>query len=201
MRQAGEAGGREVRWLLCDYGNVLSLPQDPEVGERLVEESGCPRTPSPPPTGGTASPTTGGTSRRASSGPPWSASRSRRPGWTGSFALDVAGWTRPNHDSLAGAARAAGRGLALAILSNAPVEIARVADRLEWLAPFSPRLFSCDLGEVKPDPAAYGRALEALGAPGAEVVFVDDKEENVAAARAAGLRAVLFEAPAVFDEL
>lgn len=60
------------------------------------------------------------------------------------------------------------------------------------LARFSPALFSCELGASKPDAAAFGAALERLKTPAEDVLFVDDAEENVEAARAAGLRALLF---------
>lgn len=50
----------------------------------------------------------------------------------------------------------------------------------------------------KPDPRIYEQMIDGLGvAPGA-VSFVDDREKNVAAARAAGINAVLFQ-PGVDD--
>lgn len=52
---------------------------------------------------------------------------------------------------------------------------------------------SCHLGARKPEPEFYRRLLGALGLPPAAVVFVDDREVNVEAARAAGLRGVRFE--------
>jgi putative hydrolase of the HAD superfamily len=116
--------------------------------------------------------------------------------------LDVEGWTRPDTASLEAVARAAERRkLSLAILSNAPIEVAEVTTQLEWLAPFSPQLYSCHLREVKPDPAIYALALQALDACGDEVIFVDDREPNVVAARQAGLRAERFLGPKIFDNL
>lgn len=44
----------------------------------------------------------------------------------------------------------------------------------------------------KPDPRIYEIAIERLGVPAAEIVFLDDVPANVDAARAAGIRAVLF---------
>jgi putative hydrolase of the HAD superfamily len=49
--------------------------------------------------------------------------------------------------------------------------------------------FSCDLGAAKPDPAYFDAVVNALGLPPAEILFFDDLSANVAAARAAGLRA------------
>jgi len=89
----------------------------------------------------------------------------------------------------------------LALLSNAPVEVARAVERLEELAPFRPRLFSCDLGATKPHPSVYATVLEGLAAAPASVTFVDDRPDNVDAARRAGFHAVLFEDPAQIDGL
>jgi putative hydrolase of the HAD superfamily len=40
---------------------------------------------------------------------------------------------------------------------------------------------------LKPDPRAYGLALEALALPADEVVFIDDQQRNVAGGEAAGI--------------
>ncbi len=44
----------------------------------------------------------------------------------------------------------------------------------------------------KPDPAIYRQMIDALGGSPNGIRFVDDREKNVAAARAAGIQAVLF---------
>ena len=49
------------------------------------------------------------------------------------------------------------------------------------------------VGLRKPDPAIYALTLERMGLPAADVVFVDDVEINIDAAREAGMRAVHFE--------
>ena len=40
---------------------------------------------------------------------------------------------------------------------------------------------SCYVGLRKPEPAMYRRALDILGCPPERVLFIDDREENVAA--------------------
>lgn len=45
---------------------------------------------------------------------------------------------------------------------------------------------------VKPDPAIYALALSRFGLAGADAVFVDDREDNVAAAFDAGIHGLLF---------
>jgi putative hydrolase of the HAD superfamily len=54
-------------------------------------------------------------------------------------------------------------------------------------------LSSCYVGLRKPEPAIYRRALDILGRPPERILFIDDRQENVAAAAAAGIRAIRFE--------
>lgn len=68
-------------------------------------------------------------------------------------------------------------------------ELPALAQRFDTL------LFSCDLGAVKPHPAAFAAATAALDVEPNEVLFVDDDADNVGAATAAGWRAVLHTTP------
>ena len=52
---------------------------------------------------------------------------------------------------------------------------------------------SCYLGLHKPEPAIYRRALDILGRPAERILFIDDREENVAGALTAGMKAIWFE--------
>src|SRR5271157_1717404 len=58
---------------------------------------------------------------------------------------------------------------------------------------FQVALSSCYLGLRKPEPAIYRRALDILGRPAGRGLFIDDREENVAGALAAGMKAIRFE--------
>jgi putative hydrolase of the HAD superfamily len=89
----------------------------------------------------------------------------------------------------------------LAILSNAPVEVADQIDAAPWLASFTKRFFSCRLRAVKPEPAAFHAVLAALPADPGDVVFFDDRDANVVAAAELGMDARRFEDPAQFDEV
>ncbi len=61
---------------------------------------------------------------------------------------------------------------------------------------------SCYTGVRKPDPAAYRRALDVLGRPAQRVLFIDDRQQNVGGATAAGMRAIRFSgAEALRSEL
>ncbi|MGO8757615.1 MAG: HAD family hydrolase [Terracidiphilus sp.] len=51
---------------------------------------------------------------------------------------------------------------------------------------------SCYMGLRKPEPAMYRRALDILGCAPYRVLFIDDREENVAGGKAAGMKTVQF---------
>lgn len=53
-------------------------------------------------------------------------------------------------------------------------------------------VYSHEEGVRKPDPRIYAIACERLGIPAAEIVFLDDRQPNIDAARAYGLQTVLF---------
>ncbi|KAA6461246.1 HAD family hydrolase [Acidobacteria bacterium AB60] len=55
---------------------------------------------------------------------------------------------------------------------------------------------SCYMGLRKPQPIMYRHALDILGKPAERVLFIDDRNENAAAAAAAGMKAIRFEGAA-----
>ncbi len=63
---------------------------------------------------------------------------------------------------------------------------------------FEEVILSADLGIVKPDPKTYIETLEKLKLPAAEIIFVDDREANVTAAKACGMRGLVFTDTASF---
>jgi len=92
------------------------------------------------------------------------------------------------------ARRLKARGLRVGILSNDSVEMARARRTRHGLdAVFDPIVVSGEIGKVKPGRPIYDHAVERLGLPPSQVLFIDDREENVQGARAAGLRALRFE--------
>ncbi|WP_433250809.1 HAD family hydrolase [Streptosporangium sp. CA-135522] len=107
-------------------------------------------------------------------------------------ALDLRAWTYLNPDTMTLLKELAGRSVKLALLSNAPVELARLIDGQSWARLFRRRFFSADLQRAKPDPRAFLEVCERLGARPGDVLFVDGGQENVTAASAAGIEAVLF---------
>jgi putative hydrolase of the HAD superfamily len=57
---------------------------------------------------------------------------------------------------------------------------------------------SYELGLVKPDPAAFLRVLELEDCRPEDAIFVDDRAENVAAARALGMTGLVFTGATAF---
>ena len=57
---------------------------------------------------------------------------------------------------------------------------------------FSVYALSFELHDVKPNTAIYQKALELIGYRPEEVLFIDDREENVAGACEAGLQAIQY---------
>jgi putative hydrolase of the HAD superfamily len=190
-----------VTWLLCDYGEVLCLPQPIADREAIESITGRP---------GADFWTSYWNHRRPydrgdlTATTYWTAVLGARPTPThleAIIAADAASWIHANPLALDAASRAAERGLRLAIFSNAPLEIARAIDSREWLSEFSPRIYSCNLRTVKPERAAYLAVLKELDAHPNDVVFLDDRLENVIAARKVGIRAEVFTDPVQFDSV
>lgn len=72
-----------------------------------------------------------------------------------------------------------------------PSHFARVLDDWPFLRVFDRYLLSFELGRVKTDPGAFD-AIAAEQARGRRVHFLDDRDDIVAAAREAGVDAILF---------
>jgi epoxide hydrolase-like predicted phosphatase len=85
------------------------------------------------------------------------------------------------------------QGFTVAVLSNTVEPHAKINRERGLYDTFSEVILSNEVGLVKPDRAIYQLLLDRLKLPADEVVFIDDREENIAAARAAGLHGILFK--------
>jgi putative hydrolase of the HAD superfamily len=109
------------------------------------------------------------------------------------FELDTAAWTRIRTEVVHWAADLRAAGFATGILSNMPAEVLRrIEEQMDWIDGFRPQVYSCRLGLIKPEREIYQALLVELAAPPAQVLFLDDREENVEAARMQGLQAEVF---------
>ncbi|TWP53173.1 HAD-IA family hydrolase [Lentzea tibetensis] len=115
-------------------------------------------------------------------------------------AADVAGWLHTDPSTLSLLESLDSAGVPMALLSNAPVSFARVAEEQEWTKHFRHLVFSGDLGCAKPDRRIWDHLVSLLDAAPGDVVFLDDRQTNVDGALAAGIDARLW-APHVGPEL
>jgi len=115
--------------------------------------------------------------------------------------LDVQSWTVLRHPMIEWARRLKEADFKTAILSNMPYDHARyIEGEFDWLELFDVKVFSYAVRLAKPEPAIYEECLNRLAVPAGESLFIDDVERNVAAAKAAGINAVLFRNPADLAE-
>jgi FMN phosphatase YigB (HAD superfamily) len=62
-----------------------------------------------------------------------------------------------------------------------------------WLNRLTWATFSAEVRSIKPEPAIYQHCLEGLGVVPSESLFIDDREVNLAAARAMGIHGIQFK--------
>jgi len=82
------------------------------------------------------------------------------------------------------------------IFSNTnDLAIEHVRRDFPFFAHFDGYIFSYEVGAMKPQPEIYA-AMEAMtGRRGADLIYLDDRAENIAAGAARGWRAILHETP------
>ncbi|MDE2371709.1 MAG: HAD family phosphatase [Burkholderiales bacterium] len=105
----------------------------------------------------------------------------------------IADELQPRGDTVALLRRLHGAGRPLHFLSNMPAPYADHLDAThDFLGCFASGVYSGRVGMVKPEPAIFELAAQRFGAPAADLVFLDDHEPNVTAARACGWQALHF---------
>lgn len=84
----------------------------------------------------------------------------------------------------------------VALVSNTnPIHMALAEANVPSVASLPIRFLSYELRALKPEPAYYDKVLRGLAFRPEEVVFIDDRRENVDAANAAGMSGILFQSP------
>jgi HAD superfamily hydrolase (TIGR01509 family) len=83
----------------------------------------------------------------------------------------------------------------IGLLSNINDRYTKLIRDFGFYEPFDPCLLSCEIGLEKPNKEAYEALLQAIKLSPEEIIFIDDKAENVEAAKTLGIDAVLFESP------
>lgn len=85
------------------------------------------------------------------------------------------------------------RGVRCYLLSNISRYFAAHAHEISILNELEDCVFSATCGLAKPDPSIFTHACAQFGIAPADTVFVDDRAENVAAARVVGMEGVVFD--------
>lgn len=99
----------------------------------------------------------------------------------------------PMADSVAWLAQLAESGVPLYFLSNMPRPYADfLAREHAFLKQFRGGVFSCDVGQIKPNADIFETAAARFGIEPGRTVFIDDNVHNVKTARDLGWRAVQF---------
>ncbi len=109
----------------------------------------------------------------------------------------VPGELQPIHGTVDLLARLHAQGRPLFFLSNMPEPYAQHLEAThDFLGLFRAGVFSARAKLCKPEPAIFAHCVREFAIDPAQTVFIDDVAYNVAAARAAGWRAVQFVDPA-----
>lgn len=86
-----------------------------------------------------------------------------------------------------------GKKIRVGLLSNMDNRYGPMIRGFGFYDRFDPCLLSFEMGVEKPERKAYDIMLNALNLPAADVIFIDDKLENIEAAKAVGIDGIVFE--------
>lgn len=109
------------------------------------------------------------------------------------IALDVDLWTDMNLPMLAWVQALHRAGVRTGILSNIGAAMAEgIRRKFDWIGNFHHAVWSHALKLRKPEQAIYAAAAEGLDVPAGQILFLDDKEENIRAAEAFGMQGLIY---------
>ena len=84
----------------------------------------------------------------------------------------------------------------VALVSNTnPIHISLAESSVPCLASLPIRFLSYELRTLKPEPEYYQKVLRGLALNPGEIVFIDDRQENIDAAQALGMTGIVFRDP------
>lgn len=107
---------------------------------------------------------------------------------------DVMMWSRLNPGMLGWRDDLSAAGMKTAVLSNMHADMVHYArQNFPWVKQLNWATFSAEVRSIKPEPAIYEHCLRGLGLAPAETLFIDDREVNLAAARALGIHGMQFK--------
>lgn len=100
---------------------------------------------------------------------------------------------KKNHDVLKIVNNLKTKKYTLAILSNSIKSLVKINYKMRIYKDFRIKMFSHQIGIIKPDPKIYRLTLRKLKVKPQEAVFIDDKLENVRAANKLGIKGIHFK--------
>ncbi len=116
------------------------------------------------------------------------------------IAADVDYWSTLNPPVLAWARILQQARIPTGILSNMPCAMeAGLRARHPWIDDFPHHTWSHSLKVAKPEPAIYLHAATGLHTPPENILFLDDKPENIAAAEALKIQGILYTTHNAFE--
>lgn len=115
------------------------------------------------------------------------------PNWSDSLLLSMKRAINANDEMFALVKSLKAEQVTVGMLSNIDQRYAKINETFGYYELFDPCLLSYEIGVDKPNPQAFAILLERLKLPAKEIVFIDDKKENVEAAKNLGIDAILFE--------
>ena len=120
---------------------------------------------------------------------------------TGLIAADTDFWSTLNLPMLNWAQRLQRSGIRIGILSNMPDAMETgLRARHPWIEAFDHHTWSHSLRLAKPEHAIYLHAAEGLHTPPANILFIDDKAENIEAALSVGMQAIQYTTHNTFEK-
>jgi putative hydrolase of the HAD superfamily len=115
---------------------------------------------------------------------------------TALIAADIDLWSQPNPPMIAWAQALQRADVKTGILSNiGDAMAAGFLAKFEWLAAFTHCTWSYALKMAKPEATIYRCAADGLATPPERILFLDDREENIAAAAESGMQTIHYAGP------
>jgi putative hydrolase of the HAD superfamily len=109
-------------------------------------------------------------------------------------------WSTLNPPMLEWAQSLQRAGFPTGILSNMPDAMEQgLRARHHWIEDFPHHTWSHAVNLAKPEPAIYRHAAEGLGLPPENILFLDDKAENIQAAHAIGMQGIQYTTHEAFE--
>jgi putative hydrolase of the HAD superfamily len=110
--------------------------------------------------------------------------------------LDNLSWSYPEPTMVEWATALHQAGMKTGILSNMPITLRTyLRDCCGWLPAFDYSCYSCDVRLAKPEPEIFLHTLAGLGEEPGDVLFLDDRQENIDAGLALGIQSIRYRSP------